>query len=183
MNEEEKKAIEEVENLIKRCDECKLKECINCETNWTEVTSIKRIVDSYKKVLKELKDLQEYKRISELTKISCCTAQNCEALNTAIKGELENQKLRQENEELKEKKKNIEPVLIGNKMYFIDKGLYEDLLNDIKSNYIPIQKITDKTEKLNKEIKNAETIEAVFKIKQQQALQELLEESEEDNGE
>lgn len=65
MNEEAKKAIEEVENLIKRCDECKLKECINCETNWTEVTSIKRIVDSYKKVLKELKDLQEYKRISE----------------------------------------------------------------------------------------------------------------------
>lgn len=125
--------IEKVENLIKRCDECKLKECINCETDWTEIASIKRIVDSYKKVLKE-------------------------------------------NEELKEKKKNIEPVLIGNKMYFIDKGLYEDLLNDIKSNYIPIQKITDKMEKLNKEIKNAETIEAVFKIKQQQALQELLEE-------
>lgn len=95
--------IEKVENLIKKCDECKLKECINCETNWTEVTSIKRIVDSYKKVLKELKDLQEYKRISELTKISCCTAQNCEALNTAIKGELENQKLRQENEELKKR--------------------------------------------------------------------------------
>lgn len=55
-----------------------------------------------------------------------------------------------------------------------------DLTNADKiNNYIPIQKVIDKMEKLNKEIKNAETIEAVFKIKQQQALQELLEESEE----
>lgn len=44
----------------------------------------------------------------------------------------------------KEKKKNIEPVLVGNKMYFIDGSLYEDLLNDIKSNYIPKQKLRDK---------------------------------------
>ena len=51
MNEEERNSIEKVENLIKRCDECKLKECINCETNYTEITSIKRIVDSYKKIL------------------------------------------------------------------------------------------------------------------------------------
>lgn len=59
----------------------------------------------------------------------------------------------EENEELKEKrkKKNIEPVLIGNKMYFIDKGLYEDLLNDIKNNYVPVQKIKEKIEKLTKE--------------------------------
>lgn len=53
------KDIEKVENLIKKCDECKLKECINCETNWTEITSIKRIVDSYKKVLKENEELKE----------------------------------------------------------------------------------------------------------------------------
>ena len=175
MNNEEKKAVEFIKDLINwdvRQDLCPNKE--ECE-------KLETVLNLIEKLQKELKDLQEYKRISELTKISCCTAQNCEALNTAIKGELENQKLRQENEELKEKrkKKNIEPVLIGNKMYFIDKGLYEDLLNDIKSNYILIQKITDKMEKLNKEIKNAETIEAVFKIKQQQALQELLEESEE----
>ena len=38
--------------------------------------------------------------------------------------------------EAKEKSRNTEPVLINNKMYFIDKNLYEDLLNDIKSNYI-----------------------------------------------
>lgn len=124
--------IEKVENLIKRCDECKLKECINCETDWTEITSIKRIVDSYKKVLK---DLQEYKRISELTKISCCTAQNCEALNTAIKGELENQKLRQENEELKN---------------FLKMG------SEVAENCILIPKIKEKIEELNIEISTCE---------------------------
>ena len=58
MNEEERNSIEKVENLIKRCDECKLKECINCETNYTEITSIKRIVDSYKKILKENEELK-----------------------------------------------------------------------------------------------------------------------------
>lgn len=41
--------------------------------------------------------------------------------------------------------------------------------------YIPKQKVKDKMEKLNKEIKNADTIEAIFKIKQQQILEELLE--------
>lgn len=39
-------------------------------------------------------------------------------------------------------------------------------------------KIIDKMEKLNKEIKNGDEIEAIFKIKQQQILQELLEELE-----
>lgn len=60
-----KEDIEKVENLIKRCDECKLKECINCETNWTEITSIKRIVDSYKKVLKENEELKNNGPIDE----------------------------------------------------------------------------------------------------------------------
>ena len=37
------------------------------------------------------------------------------------------------------------------------------------------QKVIDKMEKLNKEIKNGDEIEAIFKIKQQQILEELLE--------
>lgn len=108
--EEAKKAFEKVENLIKKYDECKLKECINCQTK------IKRMVDERNNLL------------------------------------VENQKLKQENEELREKKKNIEPVLIGNKMYFIDESLYEDLLNDIKNNYIPVQKVKEKIEELDIEI-------------------------------
>ena len=39
---------------------------------------------------------------------------------------------------------------------------------------IPVQKIKDKIEELNKEIKSCTEIDAIFKIKQQQILQELL---------
>lgn len=60
------------------------------------------ILSDYKRVLKENEELKEYKRISELTKISCCTAQNCGALSNAIRDSLENEKLRKENEKLKE---------------------------------------------------------------------------------
>ena len=35
--------------------------------------------------IKENEKLKEYKKIAELTKISCCIAQNCEVLNNAIK--------------------------------------------------------------------------------------------------
>lgn len=88
----------------------------------------------------------------------------------------EYKRLQKENEELKEKrkKKNIEPVLIGNKMYFIDESLYEDLLNDIKNNYIPVQKIKDKIE----ELENANWYCESVKNQTIEALKELLEESE-----
>lgn len=42
-------------------------------------------------------------------------------------------------------------------------------------NSIPKQVVIDTMEELNNEIKNGDTIEAIFKIKQQQILQELLE--------
>ena len=41
-------------------------------------------------------------------------------------------------------RKNIEPVIINNKMYFIDNELYKDLLKDIKTDYIPISVIQNK---------------------------------------
>lgn len=52
MKENSRKDIQKVDKLIKKCDECKLNECINCEISWTEVVSIKKITDEYKKVLK-----------------------------------------------------------------------------------------------------------------------------------
>ena len=81
-------------------------------------------------------------------------------LNLVEKLQKENEELTISNKEIdkecsrleaKEKSRNIEPVLINNKMYFIDKNLYEDLLNDIKSNYIPTQKIKGKIEELEKD--------------------------------
>ena len=50
-----KKDIEKVENLIKKCDECKLKECINCEISWSEISSVRRLVDKYKELEEENK--------------------------------------------------------------------------------------------------------------------------------
>lgn len=47
---------------------------------------------------------------------------------------------------------------------------------DNANNFIPKQKIKDKMEYLNKQIKNAEVTEAILMIKQQQVLQELLKE-------
>ena len=45
----------------------------------------------------------------------------------------------------------------------------------IMANSIPKQVVIDKMEELNKEIKSCDEIDAIFKIKQQQVLQELLE--------
>lgn len=81
-----------------------------------------------------------------------------------------NEVLLKENEELKETYKSEKKM----KNEYVK--LYQDLL--LKENVIPIQKIKDKIEELNKEIKSCAEIDAIFKIKQQQILQELLESEE-----
>ena len=58
------------------------------------------------------------------------------------------------------------------------KVIKEETPQYIKENYISKQKIKDKLEELNKEIKSFTEIDAIFKIKQQQILQELLESEE-----
>lgn len=52
--------IEKVERLIERCNECKLKECINCEISWTEVQAIKKLYKAYKELEEENEN--EFKR-------------------------------------------------------------------------------------------------------------------------
>ena len=49
----------------------------------------KRLINLIEKQSKEIEELKEYKHDAELTKIACCTAQNCEALNNCIKLERE----------------------------------------------------------------------------------------------
>jgi hypothetical protein len=175
--------IEKVENLIKRCDECKLKECINCETNWTEITSIKRIVDSYKKVLKE----------NELAKQSLIKNSNiADERNNLL---VENQKLKQENEELKIVKSAIQTLQINSiedekyivisKNSFLD-GDYKHLLDD----YISNEKIKEVIKELEENIYrikkqysnggencNTEYLENLAQVK---ILKQILKESEED---
>ena len=71
------------------------------------------------------------------------------------------EKLQKENEELEE----INNELESEKNEAIRRYNFET---------IPIKKIKDKIEELNKEIKSCTEIDAIFKIKQQQILQELL---------
>lgn len=51
------------------------------------------ILEEYRQVIidkdKIIEELKEYKHDAELTKVACCTAQNCEALNNCIKLERE----------------------------------------------------------------------------------------------
>jgi tRNA U34 5-carboxymethylaminomethyl modifying GTPase MnmE/TrmE len=83
--------------------ECAGGSCINCNPDIKALSESIDILSDYKRVLKENEELKEYKKIAELTKISCCTAQNCEALNNAIKSELENQKLKEKLNDINQK--------------------------------------------------------------------------------
>ena len=59
-------------------------------------------VDAIKNLINRVKELEEYKKIAELTKISCCTARNCAALSNSIKDSLENMKLKERLKDLEQ---------------------------------------------------------------------------------
>ena len=82
-------------------------------------------------------------------------------------------------EEREQDQKRIKKLEDHFKKYYNGELYTAKQLKQIEENqkkyFIPVQKVKDKIEKLNKEIKNSDEIEAIFKIKQQQILQELLE--------
>lgn len=126
--------------------------------------SMQHILSDYKRVLKENEELKD---------TNCLVKRYFKLKDT-------NTYLQKENDELK-KQRNIEPILINNKMYFIDNEIYNELLEDIKSNYTSVQKVKDKIEKLNDE-SHAEELEDIMNRKNytitelvQYVLQELLE--------
>lgn len=49
---------EDLKRLIKKCDECKLNECINCEISYSDIQTIKHLIKAYK----ELKEIEESHR-------------------------------------------------------------------------------------------------------------------------
>lgn len=81
--------------------------------------------------------------------------------------------------ERKQDKERIEELEEINKKYIVQltdeqyRNLVDRIRKESKQEFE--QKVIDKMEKLNKEIKNGDEIEAIFKIKQQQILEELLE--------
>lgn len=75
--------------------------------------------------LKYIEELEEAKRITELTKISCCTEQNCGALENAIRKDLENNRLKEQLEMIREKLE-----IIINKLEKVDFGGWADEIRD-----------------------------------------------------
>ena len=176
MNEEEKNSIEKVENLIKRCDECKLKECINCETNYTEITSIKKIVDSYKRLLKEDETLKKEKEQAweEWNNLEQGSYETEQKLKQQIK------ELQKENEELKNKIMEKELEIIGKEEYTkASMGEIIEQYYTANEECIPVQKVKDKIEEIVEKIKHEENEKVVIYLsKQKNILQELLESEE-----
>lgn len=58
MEETSREDIQKAEQLIKKCDECKINECINCEISWTEIVSTRRLIEDYKRVSEENEQLR-----------------------------------------------------------------------------------------------------------------------------
>ena len=142
MKENSRKDIQEVDKLIKKCDECKLNERINCEISWTEVVSIKKITDEYKKILKMnevlLKENKELKNIELKSKGG--------AIKISLEGvlSLENKikQLEKENEELKLEIKNRE---------FSHMNLYNEYKYYKQFKSLSIETIKNKIEYLDKQ--------------------------------
>ena len=112
-----------------------------------------------------IKDLiQEYKTYNDLDGIQGLR-QFIEALENIL---AEREQKDKRIQELEEQVKTLDEAYTGtikeSKKWF-----------DIAHNSIPMQVVIDKMEELNKEIKSCDEIDAIFKIKQQQILQELLE--------
>lgn len=73
--------IKELQKLINRCEECWLKECINCEINWTQVQAIKKIVSAYKEDQRVIDDMAEYMLNEKYVSKICENISEIECIN------------------------------------------------------------------------------------------------------
>jgi hypothetical protein len=142
VKENSRKDIQEVDKLIKKCDECKLNECINCEISWTEVVSIKKITDEYKKILKMnevlLKENKELKNIELKSKGG--------AIKISLEGVLS---LENKIKQLEKEKKKLE-LEIKNRE-FSHMNLYNEYKYYKQFKSLSIETIKNKIEYLDKQ--------------------------------
>ena len=106
-----------------------------------------------------LEEMIENANIENMDMNDCFGGEHIEAIEHILQ---DYKKVLKENEELEE----INNELEAEKNEAIRRYNFET---------IPFKKVKDKIEELNKEIKSCAEIDAIFKIKQQQILQELLE--------
>lgn len=125
-----------------------------------EIQALERVLAEREQMLKEKQD--DKKDIIDFQ--NALNEENLRCANYAI----ENNELKKRIQELEEQVKTLDEAYTGtikeSKKWF-----------DIAHNSIPMQVVIDKMEELNKKIKSCDEIDAIFKIKQQQILQELLE--------
>lgn len=48
-----------LENIIKKCKECNLNECVQCEYCYSDIQALEHILSDYKRVLKENEELKD----------------------------------------------------------------------------------------------------------------------------
>lgn len=123
-----------------------------------DYTRQKQINEEHRKLNGELrervKELEEKNK--HLSNTSDYETISLECTNLEEQLEIANDRIKELEEELEEFNKQLD-------------------LDYVDENFIPKQVVIDTMEELNNEIKNGDEIEAIFKIKQQQILQELLE--------
>lgn len=120
-------------------------------------TSDKNVAD-----IEEL--IQEYKTYNDLDGIQDLSIYVNALENLLSEREQKDKRIQELEEQVKTLDEAYTGVIKESKKWF-----------DIAHNSIPKQVVIDKMEELNKEIKSCDEIDAIFKIKQQQILQELLE--------
>ena len=167
---------------------------MNNKTSDKNVADIEELIQEYKTYndLDGIQDLQPYIRALQNILANYTRQKQINEEHRKLNGEL-----RERVKELEEKNKHLsntsdyetislectnleEQLEIANDRI---KELEEELeefnkqldLDYVDENFIPKQVVIDTMEELNNEIKNGDEIEAIFKIKQQQILQELLE--------
>lgn len=142
-------------------------DCINAiEHLINNYTRQKQINEEYQKINGELrekvKELEEKNK--HLSNTSDYETISLECTNLEEQLEIANNRIQELEEQVKTLDEAYTGVIKESKKWF-----------DIAHNSIPKQVVIDKMEELNKEIKSCDEIDAIFKIKQQQILQELLE--------
>jgi chromosome segregation ATPase len=139
-------------------------------------TKRKEYQETYKDVREELKELRkENEELRAKWDKDTHILQNKLDYANADRIDLaqQNKELRKENEELKNKLslKQFDVNIVYND--------YLEKLNEYERNTIPIQKVKDKIEELDKKVKDYQCVENRINLYQRKVLQELLKESEE----
>mgnify|MGYP001852288808 FL=1 len=157
------------ENVAKIEDDIKVlnKFCEYEEAVVLTDNALEEVQDAIQHILAEREQMLKEKQDDKKDIIDFQNALNEENLRCANYA-IENNELKKRIQELEEQVKTLDEAYTGtikeSKKWF-----------DIAHNSIPTQVVIDKMEELNKEIKSCDEIDAIFKIKQQQILQELLE--------